>query len=260
MAQPADVPLILFFASVRVHSQSPNIKMFGRAIAPQSGQFGNADFARIVAHRHPSVPRLTTKWPGHIDACIEDNESSRGLPRLICGKASLLKLPIDVARENETAERSLRAPAPKNVKAGMRNSVAIQIQPMAKKSPRPVPDRFETSAASTTQQTDDHENGGYAFQNPSGPRKSGNPESTPMPAPAPIRRASAVRMASAAALTCASGVVSQSIRIIRRSEMNFYRNELSSVQLNSPFIVPRQRDVSTGSRVLERHSSEIAVH
>ena len=33
----------------RSHSQSPNIRMFGRAMAPQSGQAGNADRARIVA-------------------------------------------------------------------------------------------------------------------------------------------------------------------------------------------------------------------
>src|SRR5262245_44708336 len=46
--------------------------------------------------------------------------------------------------------------------------------------------------------------GGYAFQNPSFPRKSGSPESTPIPAPAPTRIASAERIASAAALATSS--------------------------------------------------------
>src|SRR5205823_4512381 len=40
--------------------------------------------------------------------------------------------------------------------------------------------------------------GGYARQNPSPPRKSGRPESTPMPAPAQIRSAPAPSRSSAA--------------------------------------------------------------
>ena len=45
---------------------------------------------------------------------------------------------------------------------------------------------------------------GYACQNPCLPRKSGNPESTPMPAPAVTNSASAAWMAADACFTLSS--------------------------------------------------------
>lgn len=50
--------------------------------------------------------------------------------------------------------------------------------------------------------------GGYAFQNPPVPLKSGKPESTPMPAPAQINRAPALSMTSAARCRSPSKLIS----------------------------------------------------
>lgn len=58
------------------------------------------------------------------------------LVNAILWKPCLLELAVDVARKNECATRHPTAPLPKQMKARMRDCVAIELKPVAVEAPR----------------------------------------------------------------------------------------------------------------------------
>jgi hypothetical protein len=101
----------LGFAARRLsHPQSPNIRMFGRAIPRQRGQSGNSERQQALL-----LVKLGLEVVGGPDAVMAAVEALQVMDRAVAlgdalfGKTGFLELAVDVAGEHEGALRQALA-------------------------------------------------------------------------------------------------------------------------------------------------------
>ena len=107
---------------------------------------------------------------------------------------------INITGENKIIVVNLPDPVQHDFETTMRRGSAVEVESVTVESPRLPGIVFEPSWVCPDRKKSSpcFRNAGYARQNPSVPRKSGKPESTPRPAPAVIKIASQSRMIRAA--------------------------------------------------------------